>query len=74
MGRLRVLTEDGEKEYTWDPDSPAEVRAARDKFEYYLRENCIAFITEPGSNEGVPLSRFDPLAEEIFILGLAAGG
>ncbi len=74
MGRLRVLTEDGEKEFRWDPNSPAEVKSAREKFEHYLRENCIAFITEPGGNESIPLSRFDPLAEEIFVLGLAAGG
>jgi predicted HD phosphohydrolase len=69
-----VLTEDGEKEYAWDPGSPAEVRAARERFEHYLKENCIAFIKEPGGKEGIPLSQFDPLAEEIFMLGLAAGG
>ena len=74
MGRLRVLTEEGEKEFRWDPNSPVEVRSAREKFEQYLRENCIAFKNEPGSMEGTPLTRFDPLAEEIFLLGLAAGG
>ena len=69
-----MLTPDGQEEYVWNIDSPAEVQAARENFEHYLRKNYIAFRKEAGGKKATPLSRFDPLAEEIFMLGLSAGG
>ena len=74
MGRLSIMSADGQEEYTWDVSSPAEVEAAREKFNRCLKENMIAFKTVTGSKEAILLRRFDPAAEEIFMLGLAGGG
>ncbi|HME41458.1 MAG TPA: hypothetical protein VKF36_00105 [Syntrophorhabdales bacterium] len=74
MGRLKILTSDGHEECVWNANSPSEVQAAREKFEKYLREDVIAFKTDSGSKEAIPIRRFDPAAEEIFVLGLAGGG
>jgi hypothetical protein len=74
LGRLKILTSDGQEEYTWNVDSPVEVEAARERFEHYLREDVIAYKTDIGSNEAIPIRRFDPAATEIFVLGLAGGG
>src|SRR5208337_2969079 len=70
MGCLRILTSDEEEEYGWDASSPAEVQAARERFDRCLKANVIAYKTMSGSGEAIHITRFDPAAEEIFILGL----
>lgn len=73
MGWLKVLSGNEEEKYSWNPESPAEVRKASEKFTHYMKLGFIACKIVKGKT-GVQLSEFDPEAEEIFMLGLADGG
>lgn len=74
MGVLKVFMGNEEKKFSWHLEDPAEVQAAREKFDHYHKQGFIAAkIIEQGS-KGIQLSQFDPEAEEIFMLGLAEGG
>jgi hypothetical protein len=74
MGSLKVLRGNQEEKYSWSPDSPSEIQAARDKFEQYIKQGFIASKIVDRGKRGVQLTKFDPEAEEIFMLELADGG
>jgi hypothetical protein len=74
MGSLKVLRGNQEEKYSWSPESPSEIRAAQDKFDKYMKQGFIACKIVDQGKRGVPLTRFDPEAEEIFMLELADGG
>ena len=52
----------------------SETQAVREKFDQYLKQGFIACKIVDRGNRGVPLTKFDPEAEEIFMLELADGG
>ncbi|MDI7261306.1 MAG: hypothetical protein QME90_15490 [Thermodesulfobacteriota bacterium] len=74
MGWLKILRENKEEKFSWNPDSEGETEAARKRFEHYLKRGFIACKMIDQGKKGVQLSEFDPEAEEIFMLGLADGG
>jgi hypothetical protein len=74
MGSLKVLRGNQEEKYSWNPESPAETQAAREKFDQYIKHGFIASKIVDQGKRGVPLTKFDPDAEEIFMLELADGG
>ena len=74
MGSLKVLRGNQEEKYSWGPESALETQAARDKFDQYLKQGFIACKIVDRGKQGVPLTKFDPEAEEIFMLELADGG
>ncbi len=74
MGRLQILNGNVEEKYSWSPNSPAETRIAREKFEYCMKQGFIACKIVKEGEPGIQITEFDPEAEEIFILGLVDGG
>ena len=74
MGWLKVLNGDEEEAYSWTPDSLNEVKGARDKFDQFMKQGFIACKIVDQGKRGAPLTKFDPEAEEIFMLELADGG
>jgi hypothetical protein len=74
MGSLKILRGNQEEKYSWNPESPAETRAARDKFDQYIKQGFIACKIADQGKRGVSLTEFDPDAEEIFMLELGDGG
>lgn len=74
MGSLKVLRGNLEEKYSWSPESPSEVQAAQDKFDQYIKQGFIASKIVDRGKRGVPVTKFDPDAEEIFMLELADGG
>ncbi len=74
MGWLKVLRGNAEEKYSWSPSVPPELRAAREKFDQYLKQGFIACKIVDQGKRGIPVTQFDPEAEEIFMLELADGG
>lgn len=74
MGSLKVLRGNLEEKYSWSPESPSEIQAAQDKFDQYIKQGFIASKIIDQGKRGVRLTKFDPDAEEIFMLELADGG
>jgi len=74
MGLLKVLRGNEEEKYSWSPESPSEIQAAQDKFNQYMKQGFIACKIVDQGKRGAPLTKFDPEAEEIFMLELADGG
>ncbi len=74
VGYLKVLRGNQEETYSWNPDVPSETQAARERFDGYMKQGFIACKIVDRGKRGVPLTRFDPEAEEIFMLELADGG
>jgi hypothetical protein len=74
MGWLKVLNGDEEESYSWTAGSPEEIRAAREKFNLYMKRGFIACKIVNQGKTGVQIAEFDPGAEEIFMLGLTEGG
>jgi len=74
MGLLKVLRGNQEEKYSWSPESPSEIQAAEDKFDQYMKRGFVACKILDRGKRGVPLTKFDPEAEEIFMLELADGG
>jgi hypothetical protein len=74
MGWLKVLSGNQEEKYAWNPDSPSETQAAQNRFDQYMKRGFIACKIVDQGKRGVPLTKFDPDAEEIFMLELADGG
>ncbi|MDF1555977.1 MAG: hypothetical protein P1P84_23080 [Deferrisomatales bacterium] len=74
MGVLKILDGDREETHRWDPDTPQEVEAARLKVEHYRNRGFVVCQSFEGKREGGPRVRFDPRAEEIFMLRFVDGG
>jgi len=74
MGLLKVLRGNQEEKYSWSPELASETQAVREKFDQYLKQGFIACKIVDRGKRGVPLTKFDPEAEEIFMLELADGG
>ena len=74
MGWLKVLKENKEEKFSWNPDSEDETEAARKRFNHYMKQGFIACKMVEQGKRGVQVSEFDPAAEEIFMLALADGG
>ena len=74
MGWLKVLRGNQEERYSWNPESPSEIRDAHERFDGYMKQGFIACKIVDRGKRGVPLTKFDPEADEIFMLELADGG
>ena len=74
MGWLKVLRGNLEEKYSWNGSSPSEVQMARKKFDQYMNQGLISCKIVDKGKRGIPLTQFDPEAEEIFMLELADGG
>ena len=81
MGKLRILTREGDKTVTWDreqlevgdPDALAAVREAERIFQEQLERGSTAFQVEPGGQTR-KLDRFDQDAEQIVLVPRVVGG
>ena len=74
MGLLKVLRGNQEEKYSWSSESASETQEAREKFDQYMKQGFIACKIVDRGKRGVPLTKFDPEAEEMFMLELADGG
>lgn len=63
LGAIRVLDAKGDSSLTWNPNDPAEVRAARKYFDRFAKEKgYAAFRVAPGGGPGDRMTDFDPAA------------
>lgn len=74
MGKMHLLYGDNEENLFWNESVPEEVIIAQAKFEEYLKKSYIACKIEKNGKRGVPISEFDPKAEEIILLPMLEGG
>jgi hypothetical protein len=74
MGLMKIFDGDRQETHVWDPQVPEQVEAARLKVEHYRNRGFVVCQTAEGRKSGGPLVRFDPQAEEIFMLRFVDGG
>jgi hypothetical protein len=74
---FRILTEDGDKRLTWNRNTLAEIRDAKQKFNELVGEGMVPYKVDPSGNKTPEaMTEFDAGAEEIVfspIQALAGG-
>lgn len=73
MGKLRVMTHQGDRTVTWDAASASAVKEAERIFEEARQQGGTGFAVTPDT-EPRKLERFDPEAEQIVVVPRIAGG
>jgi hypothetical protein len=63
--KLSVMDSSGDKEVTWDPDSPSEVAAAKAIFDAVKKRGYLLY-SQPDGGSGVGLGQFDPKVESMI--------
>ncbi len=72
---LSVMAPDkGDYKITWDPDSEAEVEAARDTFNSLKKKGMAAYSVKMGGRKGKVLNAFDPDIEAMIMAPALVGG
>ena len=72
---MKVLGSHGHMTYQWNKDNDAEVKAARDVFDKYVKkEGWSAFRETIKYEKGVRIEEFDPKAERIILVPPITGG
>jgi hypothetical protein len=78
MGVLKALDRAlGDKSVSWDKGKPEQVEAAKQEFEYLVKEKRYkAYRIDPSKpgRKGVPVAAFDPAAEELLLVPQMQGG
>ncbi len=74
MGWLKVLQDNEEEKFFWNPADPEAVRQAGEKFRQYQQQGFLACKIIGHGQTGVQITEFDEEAEEIFMLGMVDGG
>ena len=64
--KLSVMDASGDKEVTWQPDSPSEVAAARAIFDAVKRRGYLLYSQPAAGGSGVAVRQFDPNAENMI--------
>ena len=63
--KLSIMDSSGDKEATWDPDSPDEVAAAKAIFDAVRKRGYLVY-SQPAGQGGVALGQFDSKAETMI--------
>lgn len=71
--KLSVMNSSGDKETTWDPDSPSEVAAAKAIFDA-ARKRGYMLYAQPAGESGTALWQFDPQVENIVAVPAIVAG
>lgn len=62
--KLSVMDSSGDKEITWQPDSPSEVAAAKAIFDAVRKRGYLVYA-QPAGGSGVALGQFDAKVENM---------
>jgi len=68
-----MMDSSGDKETTWDPDSPSEVAAAKAIFDA-ARSRGYLLYSQPAGESGVALGQFDPKVENMVAVPRIVAG
>ena len=63
--KLSMMDSSGDKEVTWQPDSPSEVAAAKAIFDAVKKRGYLVY-SQPAGASGVALGQFDPNVENMI--------
>jgi hypothetical protein len=74
IGTMQIMDRSGHTSVTWDPETPAEVRAARETFNSLRSEGYNAFRVEEDNERGERITTFDPKAGKIMMVPQLVGG
>lgn len=78
MGVLKILDRKfGDKPLSWDKGKPDEVEAAKQEFEFLVKEKkykAFAIDASKPDRKGSPLHFFDPTVEEVLLVPQMSGG
>lgn len=64
----------GDTKQTWNPDNPAEVRAAKETFDKLRKEGFIAWSVKADGGQDQQITEFDPRAGRIIMSPPLRGG
>lgn len=71
--KLSVMDSSGDKEATWNPDSPSEVAAAKAIFDAVKKRGYMVY-SQPAGASGVALGEFDPNVETMIAVPAIVAG
>jgi hypothetical protein len=71
--KLSVMDSSGDKETTWNPDSPAEVAAAKAIFDAVRKRGYLVY-SQPAGEAGVALGQFDAKVENMVAVPRIVAG
>lgn len=73
MGRLTLMSRQGDVGETWEVTDTGSVQKAKDHFDALMKKGALAFeTTKPGQAEQI--KEFNPEAEEIVMVPAIKGG
>jgi len=73
-GTLCILDESGDSRIQWDRNDPAQVAAARARFDELKAKRYLAYKVDASGGQGEVLHAFDPDAERIILHSQMVGG
>ena len=75
MGKMSILSSEGDTEICWDPDSPKSIANAKKRFDDYIGKGFAAFrMSKKGKKKGSKISAFPSDAGELLLIPPIAGG
>ncbi len=63
--KLSIMDSSGDKEVTWDPDSPGDVAAAKAIFDAVRKRGYLVY-SQPAGESGAALGQFDAKVETMI--------
>jgi hypothetical protein len=67
-GRFTYLCELGDKSMVWDRDDADQVKEAKEKFDKWIAKGHKIFKIVGKKKKQVPVTEFDPKAEELLVI------
>jgi hypothetical protein len=74
VGILKILDHHGDSRQTWNPESQAEVDAAKATFTRLKKKGYLAYTVEEDGSRGEVIGQFDPTAGRIIMAPQLVGG
>ena len=74
LSTLSILDENGDSRIQWDRNDPAQIAAARARFDELRARNYLAYKVDASGNQGEVIDKFDPKAERIVLHQQMVGG
>jgi len=72
--QMTIMNSGGDSKHAWDPSDEESTQQAREVYDLHIKDGFSAFRMNATGEAGEPMGEFDPMAGNVLLMPMMAGG